>query len=268
MEPSEVQAFTESYLHAYGCHIIEKEEHYLSTRLSQESDKDLVHRPFYWMYVDKMGLEPQTSTLSFCFNAEHAPEENRSELLTFGSPRFSAILRSARKKGRFVRLYEEIKTSARLWGQSYPYQPWLGINFLVSFICDRKRDEIRNLGIDLRTGEIREHFYQACLQKNWNAKLPAHRHILPQRLSIPEAVGELEYHLQGWIERQDSTWYTEAKEQLDLELEQIHTYYPDEWRMSDELHQEKKQRLRETIWQYHPRVEVEVINAGLFHIGP
>lgn len=266
MEPSDVQAFTERYLHAYGCHIIEKGDHHLQTHLSEEVDKDLVHRPFYWMYVEKMGLAPQTSTLSFCFRADQAPPGIQSELLSFGSPRFSAILRSTREKGRFIRLYEESKTSARQWGQSHPYQPWLGVNFLVSFICDRKRDEIRDVGIDLRTGEIRENFYQDCLQKNWNAKLPAHRHILPQRLSLPEAVGELEYHLQGWIDRQDATWYRQAKEQLDLELKQIHAYYPEEWKMSDDLHREKKQRLREAVWQYHPRVEVEVVNAGLFHL--
>ncbi|MDR6224707.1 YqhG family protein [Desmospora profundinema] len=268
MEPNEVKAFTERYLEIYGCTLVERGEHYLQTRLSEEVDKDLVHRPFYWMYVEKMGLEPQASTLSFTFHADQAPEGMQSELLSFGSPRFSAILRSAREKGRFVRLYEESGTSARLWGQSRPYEPWLGVHFLVSFICDRKRDEIRDLGIDLRTGEIREGFHQDCLQKKWNQKLPAQRHILPHRLTLPEAAGELEYYLQGWIERQDAAWFREAKERLNQELKQIHAYYPEEWKMSDELHREKKQRLRETVWQYHPRVEVEVVGAGLFHLDP
>jgi hypothetical protein len=268
MEPNEVRAFTERYLSAYGCTIVESGEHYLQTRLSEEVDPDLVHRPFYWMYVEKMGLQPQTSTLIFTFQADATPDQKPSELLSFGSPRFSAILRSAGKNGRFVRLFEAGGRSARLWNQPQPYHPWLGVHFLVSFICDRKRDEIRDWGIDLRTGEIWEDFHHLCSQKKWDHRLPPGRHMLPQRLTLPEAVGELEYTLEGWIERQDTAWFEEAKERLNHELNQIHAYYPEEWRMSDALHQEKKQRLRETVWQYHPRVEVEVVGAGLFYMNP
>ena len=46
-----------------------------------------------------------------------------------------------------------------------------------------------------------------------------------------------------------------------MELEQLEHFYPEGVK-----NEEKKQRIRETIWQYHPRVEVEVINAGLFYL--
>ncbi|SFS59048.1 YqhG family protein [Marininema halotolerans] len=267
MEPNQVRSLTLRYLEAYDCHMIEKHPDYIETRLSIEVDKDIIQRPFYWMYVEKMGLEPQPATLLFTFEPGKAPSGVREDLLTSGAPRFQQMLRSARNHGRFVRLYED-KRPRLLKEGSLPYEPWLVLHYQVSFLCDRKKDHLISLGIDLRTGAISEGFDQQLQGRDWTHKLPDRRHTLPSILSIPEAVGELEYWLQGWIENQDLTWADQAMDQLNQELAQLHAFYPEEWRMSDELHEEKKQRLRESIWQYHPRVEVETVSAGLFYLTP
>ncbi|PTX55001.1 uncharacterized protein YqhG [Melghirimyces profundicolus] len=266
MEPSQVKSFAERYLDAFGCRIIEQRPGLIQAELSVEADPDLVHRPFYWMYVEKMGLNPQTSTLTWVFDREEAPQGIPAERLSFGSPRFQQMLHSARKHGRFIRLYEDTPRPVRSRAGSKPYDPWLGVNYRISYLCDRKKEEILHFGIHLRTGEIIENFYSRIRDRNWNPRLPAHRHILPPLFTVAEAVGELEYNLQGYVEQQDMEWARDAKEQLNRELERLHAYYPEEWRMSDELHEEKKQRIRETVWQYHPRVEVEVVNAGLFYL--
>jgi hypothetical protein len=268
MELIQIKEFAERYLRAYDCHILEKNPDFLQARLSVEADKDLVHRPFYWMYVEKMGLEPNPTILTFVFEPDKAPEGVRAEHLSYGTPRFSQMLRSAQKNGRFIRLYEEPRTRFRSAGNSHGYEPWLAVNYKISSICDRKKDEILHLGIHLRTGDIREQFYGELLNRRWTPKLPAHRHTVSHAFTIPEAVGELEYFLQGYIEHQDLSWADNAMDRLEQELEQIHSFYPEEWRMSDELHAEKKQRIREAVWQYHPRVEVEVVNAGLFYMNP
>ncbi|SDW30323.1 protein YqhG of unknown function [Marininema mesophilum] len=265
MEPSQVRSLALRYLEAYGCQIIETHPDYIESRLSIQVDKDLIHRPFYWMYVEKMGLEPQPATLLFTFEPGKAPPGVREDLLTSGAPRFQQMLLSARKNGRFVRLYED--NSRRVQRRdSLPYEPWLALHYQISFLCDRKKDDLVSLGIHLRTGEIVENFDQQLQHREWSHRLPDRRHTLPLLLSIPEAVGELEYWLQGWIEHQDLTWADHAMAQLNQELAQLHAFYPEEWRMSDSLHEEKKQRLRETVWQYHPRVEVETVGAGLFYL--
>lgn len=266
MEPTQVESFAERYLNAFGCRILERAPNLIQAELSLEADQDLVHRPFYWMYVEKMGLTPQTTTLTWVFDGRVAPEGVRAELLSYGSPRFNQMLSSAQKNGRFVRLYEDSSLPVRSRRGSKPYDPWLGVNYHISYICDLKKDEILHYGIRLRTGEILEDFHPRIRKRNWTPRLPAHRHILPPLLTVTEAVGELEYNLQGYIEHQDLSWAKSAQERLDQELEQLHTYYPEEWRMSDQLHAEKKQRIRESVWQYHPRVEVEVVNAGLFYL--
>lgn len=266
MDQKEIRTFTERYLQHHDCQIIESAPTHLITQLSIDADKDLLNRPFYWMYVEKMNLQPQPARFCFIFDQENHPPDLKGEYLFYGSPRFTQIMSSAQKHGQFVRLYQQPSGWSRYNYVSRPYTPWLNVNFKISYICDQKKDRISYLGIHLQNGTIREDFYQQVQNLSWTPKLPARRHTITPRLTIAEAVGELEYYLQEQLVNEDLTWAEQAKERLDLELSQLDSFYPDESAMSDEILKEKRQRRTETIWQYHPRVEVMVINAGLFYM--
>lgn len=261
MEADRIRSFAERFLTAHGCRFVEKSPGHFVTQLSVEADKDLVNRPFYWMYVEKMGIEPRPSLLTFVFDPERLEEHDRGEFLTSGSPRFNLMLEAAKKRGRFVRLFEEKPASVKNPLSSRPYIPWLGVNFQISFVCDQKKDEICCLGINLHSGEIVQDFFRKMKMRRWTAKLPANRHTVQPQLTIVEGVGELERFLQDRIEGQDLSWAEQALKRMKMELKQLEHFYPE-----GEKSAEKEQRIRETIWQYHPRVEVEVINAGLFYL--
>jgi Bacterial protein YqhG of unknown function len=261
MEADRIRSFAERFLTAHGCHFIEKSPGHLVTQLSIEADKDLVNRPFYWMYVEKMGIEPQPSILTFVFDPKQLENHDRGEYLTSGSPRFVSMLEAAKKRGRFVRLFEEKPSAVGSPLSSRPYIPWLGVNFHIACVCDQKKDEICCLGINLHSGEIVQDFFHKMKRRRWTAKLPANRHTVQPQLTLVEGVGELERFLQDQIERQDLSWAERALERMRMELEQLEHFYPEGVESA-----EKEQRIRETIWQYHPRVEVEVINAGLFYL--
>jgi hypothetical protein len=265
MDQSTVRSFTERYLQSHHCHMIESTPSHLITQLSIEVDKELLNRPFYWMYVEKMNLPPQPSRFCFIFHPEETPADLHGEYLFHGSQRFTQMLESAQKLGQFVRLYQEPRGLDR-YGHSKSYTPWLGIHFKISYVCDQKMDRLSYLGFNLQSGEIREGFYQRIQPLSWTSKLPAQRHTVSPRFSITEAVGECEYYLQDQLENEERIWQQQALARLTQELEQLDRFYPDEANISEELHKEKKQRQRETMWQYHPRVEIKVINAGLFYV--
>jgi hypothetical protein len=268
MDQKEIRSFTERYLQYHDCHILESGPTHLVTQLSVQADKDLLNRPFYWMYVEKMNLEPTPARFCFIFDPdpEKRPADLRGEYLFYGSPRLTQLLNSAQNHGKFVRLYQQPSGWDKYSYISKPFTPWLSVNFHVSYICDQKKDRISYLGINLQSGEIREGFYQSILNLSWSVKLPAQRHITHPRLTIAEALGELEYYLQDQLQNEELSWADEAKERLDIELDQLEHFYPDETAMSEEMWKEKKQRQRETIWQYHPRIEVKIVNAGLFYM--
>lgn len=268
MDSSRVHTFAKRYFAANGCHIIESSPSYLQVQLSVKVDKELINRPFYWMYVEKMNLKPNPVTLTLVSNPEQAPEGLRGELLSFGTPRFTQILQSAIAQGRFIRLYEEERSlGTKSPSSSTPYFPWLAINFKVSYICDQKKDALLYLGLNLYDGSLLDPFYPQIKLRSWTPKLPAHRHIVQPKISVAEGVGKLEYYLQEYLEQQDLSWAAEARERLQQELSQLDQYYPDLNSLTEEQRTEKKQRIQEAFWQYHPRIEVEVINAGLFYSG-
>lgn len=267
MDQQAVREFVERYMKYHHCTVIESTPSYLHVQLTIDVDKDLLNRPFYWMYVEKLNQEPQPAQFCFIFDPENPPTEKRGEYLFFGAPRFSQMLQSAQKHGRFTRLYEESPHLERSLF-SKPYVPWLLINFKLSYICDQKKDRLCSLGINLYNGEIKQDFYPLVQKLSWTSKLPIKRHLLPKRLSIPEAVGELEYYLQDELHQEDLGWAEAAKERLQMEIEQLNSFYPEGETRSEEKETEKKQRIREIIWQYHPRVEIEVVNAGIFYMNP
>ncbi len=263
-----VHHFAERYFSANDCQIIERSPHHLKVKLSVKVDKELINRPFYWMYVEKMNLQPNPATLNLISKPEKAPDGFNGELLSFGTPRFTQILQSAINQGRFIRLYEDkITPEVNNPASSSPYIPWLGVNYKLSYICDQKKDELLSLGMNLYDGKIKNDFYPLIKQRSWTPKIPAHRHTIRPRIKLMESLGQLEHYVEEHIKKQDSTWAREAKKRLDQELKQLSLYYP-EWESEVGIETEKKQRIQEIYWQYYPRIEVDTINAGLFFLDP
>lgn len=263
MDQTKLREFTERFLISQQCQIVESTPNYLITQLSVEADKELLNRPFYWLYVEKMGLTPQPTQLCFLFDKENPAPDLRGEYLHFGAPRFKMMLQAAKKRGRFVRLYQ--LTHMRPRTHSLPYVPWLAINFKVSYISDQKKECIHHLGINLQTGEIREHFYQELCQLNWTNKLPTGRHLLPEKMSLIEAISELEYYIEDLLKQEDHTWAKKAYERYVQEVKQLESYFPEEEKRSPEEEKYKESRMQEIIRQHLPRIEIEVINAGYFY---
>jgi hypothetical protein len=234
--------------------------------LSIEADKDLVNRPFYWMYVEKMNLPANPMQLCFVFDPENPPKDRPAEYLFYGSPRFRMLLRSAQKLGKFVRLYQKPDRWVPFSSQSKGYIPWLSVHYLVSYVCDQKKDSISSYGINLQTGQIKPNFDELLYEHKWTPKLPDNRHTLSPRMTIQEAVGEIEYDLTEKLTTEDHRWAEEAEKRLQDELKQVDVYFPDETKQSDEQKSAKTARRRECVWQYHPRIEVNLISAGLFYM--
>jgi hypothetical protein len=261
-----LREFTERYLEANDCRIMESTPSYLHTQLSIDADKDLVNRPFYWMYVEKMNLPVNPMQLCFVFDPENPPTDRRAEYLFYGSPRFRQLLQSAQKQGKFVRLYQEPAGRSPFSSQSKGYIPWLSVHYLVSYVCDQKKDRISAYGINLQTGQIKTNFEEQLHQYKWTHKLPEKRYTLSPRMTIQEAVGEIEYFLTEELTEEDHRWAEDAKQRLHDEIEQVNTYFPDETKQTDEQKSAKTARQRECIWQYHPRIEVNLVSAGLFYL--
>lgn len=278
MNQQEIRDFVESYFRAFQSPFLEETEAYFSVQLPIEVDKDLGNRPFYWTYVEKIGMEPTPLTLTFIFDQENVPDGIRGEALPFGSRRLHQIFDSAKKHGKYVRLYEiPVTQSFNHSLNSFPLVPWLGVNYKVEFICDQKKDLLLPLGMNLISGEIVTDFYQKLIHLSISPKLPDYAFTMQPIFGIDSAANRLEQYIQSVLNQEDTHWAERARERLEDEKSLIQSFYEEAIQPTSEneeeleekkgkLEAEKQTRLQELTWQFEPRIDVSVINVGLFYL--
>nr|WP_313780205.1 YqhG family protein [Paenibacillus larvae] len=67
MKTEQIEQFVMRYLESYNCQIIEKTREYVTVKLSPEADRELTGRPYYWSFVERTGVEPETMTYTWIF---------------------------------------------------------------------------------------------------------------------------------------------------------------------------------------------------------
>jgi hypothetical protein len=289
MNTKQVQKFVFSYIEATGCQILEKSPNHVTVKLSPEADRVLTNRPFYWSYVDRCGVVPETMTYTWIFEKAPVPEAGvpsspLSSLVTggvrvareeiyFGSRRLVQLFDSVRQSGQSVTMFEEPPRGQRNPLGSQPYTAWLGVNFKVGYECDMKREELYGWGISLATGVIDEKFYEGLKEKRLTPRLPSNVHLLRNGLSLRKGMTQLENALERKVKAADFSWAVEADNRRQEERNRINQYYGPMLEKSGVEEEQKtalaarlKQREEEIDWQYRPRVVVSVINCGIFHL--
>jgi hypothetical protein len=225
MEQEQIRRFTERYLAAFSAHIMETHPDYLTVKLPVEVDKDIGNRPFYWTWVEKMNLPYQPMVLTFYFDSERKPEGLRAEHLHLGAGRLQQIFQSARKHGSFVCMYEQTASPRTGGRRTTPLVPWLGLNWKVSFICDKKRDMLLHFGINLHQPQIVTDFYPFLQQLSLAPSIPDYCYTLERRLSLTEAAAIAERETRRLLDAEDGRWAEEARQRLNEELQILEAYY-------------------------------------------
>lgn len=283
MTQDQIRQYVLTYLETTECQFLEKSPYHVTVKLSPRADKDLTNRPYYWGFIERTGVEPETMTFSFIFDAERhkqledqkassqpepSPQEDtilgrhfgavrplpilgpgriQREEMHFGSPRLKQIFAAARQGGRSVYLFEDPGPRQRSTLLPAAYEPWLGVHLKVEFSCDMKREELHFIGVSLRTGQIDTEFHTRVDGKILVPRMPENMHISPTRLSLDQGRQLVEQTINEKVQACDTTWADEARERLNEELALIDAYYKDLLQDPDE---ERKQAVME---QYESR---------------
>jgi hypothetical protein len=222
--PTAIQDFCRRYFQAVDASLLVDQENFLQVELPREIDKELTDRPYYWMYIEATGQQvPNTViSLSFAPDLEIAGVE-KMEFVTLGSFRLNKIIESAQKRGRFTRAYQ-----ASPLHQGHALAPVLLTTFKLSFVADRRRDEMVSYGVHLGTGQVYQDLYDRIESLPFVAEPPTGTRLSPVTVSQERVKGgmqAIQNHLQKEIESLDHTWAVEAENNLKRELEQLETYY-------------------------------------------
>lgn len=75
MNTEQISHYVMRYLEATQCHVMEKTPDYVTVKLSEQADRILTNRPYYWGFVDRTGAEAETMRFTFVFDPAHMPPE-------------------------------------------------------------------------------------------------------------------------------------------------------------------------------------------------
>ncbi|MCM2675008.1 YqhG family protein [Alkalicoccobacillus plakortidis] len=258
MNQSEVRNYVERYFSANDCPTVERKPNYMTVQLSVEMDKLLMNRPFYWHYLEKTGGIPNPLTMTLI--TDHQTNNDlKGEYIHFGSPRLHQLFQSTTSLGSYIRMYENVTVHS---GQSIPLQPWININAKVSFQCDRKKDVLLSLGLNLIHGQIVSDFHLKMMQTPLTPKLPDYCFTLASLIKPASGLIRLQKMVQTFANNEPDDWAIRARERWKQDLELLESFY-EEYEEKPESYELEKQALKE---QYEPRIEVEIINGGLFFL--
>lgn len=258
MEQRNIHDYLERYFQTSGCDILENDGKTLDIQLSVEMDKLLMNRPFYWKYVENTGLQGQPMQLKVVTDSSETAQSDGT-FIHFGSPRLHQIFHSAKKLSAYTRLYENV---GDIGSPSIPLEPWIGLNVKVSCQCDRKKDSLISYGLQLINGQIVEQFHDHLLTLDLTPKIPDYCFTISPLIRPRSGLKRIETMIEEKVQNQDHTWAQEAERRWAEDLALLDQFYgeTDEKPESYEL---EKQALKQ---QYEPKVQVEIINGGLFYL--
>lgn len=260
MKQQEIHKFLERYFQANGCEPIENGTGFMTVQLTSQLDKELMNRPFYWHYLEKTGGIPNPAKLTLITDKQAAPENLKGEQIHFGSPRLHQIFQSTKKLAGYIRLYEKNPSSNK---RSIPLRPWLGLNVKISYQCDRKRDVLRSLGLQLINGQMVGDFHNILLDLDLTPKIPDYSFTLSPLIMPKSGILRIENFLRSEIEAENHQWATDARKRWQKDLELLEHFYED-CEEKGESYQNEKTALKE---QYEPRITISIINGGLFYLS-
>ncbi|MBP2001249.1 hypothetical protein J2Z69_002292 [Paenibacillus shirakamiensis] len=74
MTPQEIHDYVLTYLESTNCTLLDRSAHHITVKLSEEADKELTGRPYYWGFIERTQTEPETMSFLFVFDPERYDE--------------------------------------------------------------------------------------------------------------------------------------------------------------------------------------------------
>lgn len=260
MKQQEIHSYLNQFFTANDCSIDEDTGKYMTVQLSIEMDKLLMNRPFYWHYIEKIGGEPNPQKLTLITDFSHS-DDLKGDLMHFGSPRLHQIFFATKRQGTSIRLFENKPGNEK--GNTALF-PWLCLNLKISYICDRRKDQLRSIGVNLMNGISFENFHQTLIERNINlsAKLPDFTFTFTPLIKPESGIRRIKDYLEKEISQDDHTWADEANTRWAEDAKLLDAFYQDVDE-KPERYSIEKNALKD---QYEPKIEISIINGGLFFL--
>lgn len=252
MDVQRIKQLTKTYFNTNHCRINDITNDVFEVHLTEEMDKKIMNRPFYWHYVEATQAKGEPKTLLL---GTHTHYDNQEiEPLYYGSTRFQQILKDLTKDVSFIQAFESVDTDKK-----QPLYPWLLVNIKISYASIQIKDEIFSLGLNLITGKIVVHMMEHLQQVPMHATISDFCYLLTPMITYESGFKRLEHILDVYIEEQSHDWAVQSMKAMENELELLDTFYATETK--------EKQREKHAIKErYKPTITFNVLSGGVIYV--
>lgn len=258
MYAEQVHDYLKTFFKETNCEVLLDEGHMLSVQLTTDMDKRIMNRPFYWQYIEATNSPANPARLNLITDRTKIQNQFMGETIHFGSGRLHQIFKTTKELGSFVKMYQQDNGKK----QNGMLTPYFSVNYKVSYYCDRTKEVLYSLGINLINGEIEDNFHDFINQLDLKSSLPENTFCLQYIIKPTRALERLDSMIQNIIQNDDHSWAEGAKKRWEKELEVLNFFY-EGVEDKPESYEIEKKGLKE---RFNPRIKVEIINGGLFYL--
>lgn len=253
MRKNFIHDFLETFFRENNCHV-DSMEGKLVVGLTEEMDKALMNRPFYWNYMETMNQKGKPMKLTFLTKNENRDEEG--EWVTFGSPRLHQVAKHLKGQSQYTRLFQVMHTHEQTM-----LHPWLVLNYCVRYEGKQIKEKLFSIGLHLIKGTIVHDMMENLQQIELDEVISNHCYTISPIIKPSSGINRIEKYIDDFIENDDHTWAVKAHQRLQRELDLIQHFYE---HTSDK--QEKKREEIAAQKRFTPKITHEIISGGLFYL--
>lgn len=234
MNPSTRMQFVKRYLSLTNSTFHAESSDELSVTFSEEADRVLARRPFYWAFIDRTGTpaQPMSAVL-------------RAAEMAYPSPFLTDMINDINERGKFVQCFEVVPP-----GGIPQFETWL--NCVITIRCEgssaMRMCEV--VGLSLFSGSVQPNFLDWLGDRAVQAHHPITFHS-PTIVTMEQARGILQTFIGEQLSALNLTWAIDAYSNYEKECA---------------IASGHEVRLLECEAQLRPKIEVDVRAAGLFHL--
>ncbi|WP_046174135.1 YqhG family protein [Domibacillus indicus] len=252
--------FLRSFFQACECPIVAESSDSLTVQLTEEADRSLMNRPFYWHYKDKMGQPGDPLTITFFTKDPGRPLKHQEEYITFGSPRFHQLLQYAQRKASFIKLYETNQSSATV-----QLHPWLFVHFHLSYEANGKKEKIVPLALHLISGAFSDSFLEKAASLSLSPAIAPYHYVLSPLITPLSGLNRMKKQLWQKILAEEHEWARLALEKQKVELALLGSFFEQNQENEASTHFEREKAA--IIRRFAPVIRISVLNGGLFYLS-
>ncbi len=140
--------------------------------------------------------------------------------------------------------------------------PYFCVNYKISYYCDQTKEKMYSLGVNLINGVIEDNFHESICNLQLINQPPEEAFCLQYIIKPHRGLERLDEMIQTIVQNDDHSWAQEAKMRWEREQEVLDYFY-EGVEETPECYEVEKKALEE---RFNPRIKVEIINGGLFHL--